>query len=70
MSEGGQGQASTRAGGVRLQRGVRAKALYRGRSLYGEVQGIMSNGHMGHPLWTNTQTQLKALPSRNFVDER
>ena len=29
--------------------GIRAKALYRGKSLYGEVQGIVSNGHMGHP---------------------
>ena len=29
-----------------LQKGA-ARALYRGWSLYGEVQGIMGNGHMG-----------------------
>ena len=33
-------------GGVQREIGARAKAQYRG-SLYGEIQGIMGNGHMG-----------------------
>ena len=34
-----------------------------GGDLYGEVQYIMSNGH----IWTDRQTWLKTLPSLNFV---
>ena len=38
--------------------------------LYGEVQGIMGNGHKGAvPMnaQADRQTRLKTLPSRNFV---
>ena len=44
----------------------------RGRgSLHGEVtNAIMGNGHMGSPPWTDRQTRLETLPSRNFVGGR
>ena len=35
--------------------------------VYSEVQCIMDNDHVGDPLWTNRHTQMKTLPSRNFV---
>ena len=41
-------------------------------SLYGEVQCITGNGHMEPPPspWTEWQTWLITLPSRNFVGRR
>ena len=39
-----------------------------GGGLYGEVQCIMDNDHMGTPCEQNDrQTRLKTSPSRNFV---
>ena len=57
----GQGQV------VPVQRGL--LGLGRGQSLYGEVQDIMGNGHMGTPSPppVNRQTRLKTLPCRTFI---
>ena len=43
-----------------------------GWSLYGEVEYIMGNGHMGppDPQQNDRQTPVKILPSRNFVGGR
>ena len=50
-----------------LQEGATG-SLYGGRgSLYGEVQWIMGNGHMGPPFEQTNMTET--LPSCNFISD-
>ena len=51
---------------------ARGRAPISGRHLYSEVQYIISNVHMIHPLpeQNDKETPVKTLPYRNFIGRR